>query len=567
MRILITLSILAQLCRSSNWGVCETHLHDEFTGEHFTLCDLCYVDNRDLKTAKQPKLTLVEDKMLTTFGCFGCSEISHRIVPFLLKSASFDGVIDMYFKSGSQKYAGVFTVISFTNATYEYVIKVTEKGLESSKATAPWMFARTKTHLLGTDPTAELLSLLSNEYNTTLTSYLIDVKDSPLEYNIYSALGMEAITLLVLSTVILLKKCDRKNIVYSLDQFVDCSSTNRRNKFSVYIARFNKLASFFGVFFLIFFSVAVTLAPMFMKYFYYVGYGVCGSTACMFLVARFPMTFQRKCKFFTRKPYQMSFIVVTAIFGATSTLIIILFKDETVFRFENLFSGMCLKVLPFWFTVNFMIVVALLAHITFRSYVELALFEVGCIIMDQVFRTALFVNSLHENKELKPFLDFYYMYGDSVFQVNQGYKYENSSFAMNSFEPHTTPTTNPFVFKFHWHYRDFACQVPYNRFYPIWFITIPGFAFLHSYHYNAEQSERPSNAFPVLILTVVLAGSVLEETIRIFFDIPLAIGIISFSMFSLFSLLWFWSRKEIGDFVKGVYIYVSRSHVSSGKSN
>ncbi|XP_075264391.1 uncharacterized protein LOC142356347 [Convolutriloba macropyga] len=158
------------------------------------------------------------------------------------------------------------------------------------------------------------------------------------------------------------------------------------------------------------------------------------------------------------------------------------------------------------------------------------------------------------------------MYGDSYFQINQGYTYKNASTEMSSYEPHSTPATNPYSFKFHWHYGDLACQIPYNRLYPIWFVTIPGYAFLHSYHYNAEQTERPSKVFPVLIFIVVMAGSLAEELIRVFLQIPIAIGVISFSLSSLFSLLWFWRRREIGDYVKGVYVYVSRSHVSSGAS-
>ena len=157
------------------------------------------------------------------------------------------------------------------------------------------------------------------------------------------------------------------------------------------------------------------------------------------------------------------------------------------------------------------------------------------------------------------------MYGDSYFQINQGYTYKNASTEMSSYEPHSTPATNPYSFKFHWHYGDLACQIPYNRLYPIWFVTIPGYAFLHSYHYNAEQTERPSKVFPVLIFIVVMAGSLAEELIRVFLQIPIAIGVISFSLSSLFSLLWFWRRREIGDYVKGVYVYVSRSHVSSGE--
>ena len=564
MLIVLILSFMSQIVSSAKWAVCESRLQRKSSDEKFTVCDICYVEDRPLQGAKKPMLSLIHKKMLTEFDCFECPSKIPKVVPYTLDSATFDDTIEMYFVTGDQDFAGILAIVSFTNASYEYVIKVTGEGLGSLKISAPWIFVRINTPCLKEFPAVKLLSMLKDAYKTTITSYLIDMDNSPLEYHLYSALGMQFLTLFTLLSVILLKKCDRRHIVYSLDQFVDCSRTNRRIEFGVYIARFNKLASFFGVFFLIFFSVAVTMAPMFIKYFYYVGYGVCGSTSVMFIFARIPMVFQMKCKVFTQKSYQIAFIVVTTAVGAIATLIIVLLNDDTFFSFMNHFSNICISVLPFWFTLNFVIVVALLTHITFRSYVELAMFEIGCIIMDQVFRTAFFTNYLHENKESKPFLDFYYMYGDSYFQINQGYKYENSSTVLSSFEPHTTALTNPFVFKWHWHYAGFACQIPYNRFYPIWFITIPGFALLHSYHYNAEQTERPSKLFPVLLFIVVMIGSIVEECIRMFLDFPIAIGVITFSVLSMLSLLWFWRRKEVGDFVKGVYVFVSRSHVSSG---
>ena len=205
-----------------------------------------------------------------------------------------------------------------------------------------------------------------------------------------------------------------------------------------------------------------------------------------------------------------------------------------------------------------MIVVALLSHITFRSFVELALFEISCIVVDQLFRTLWYTSNLHEDKQFKPFLDFYYTYGESVFQANQGFKYQNSSITVSSFEPHSTPEKNPYIFKWHWHYAGFACQIPYSRFFPIWFVTTPGYALLHGIHFNSEQSEHKSKVFPVII------GSPAEEFIRIFFNVPLGIGVISFPILSLFFVLWFCKQEEIGDFIHGVYVYVSRSHVSSG---
>ena len=376
------------LATASKWAVCESHIHKKLTGEKFTLCDLCYVQEPVVQLADKPRVSLFADKLFDPLKCFICQSNTSRVVPYELASFNFDEFVDTYVKTSPQNYAGVFAIISYTNSTYEYVIKVTGEALNSFKVTAPWMFARTKTPCLAAAPTARLLSMLKDAYmvNTTMTSYLIDVNDAPFIYNLYSSFGMQILTVLILLSIIGLKKCDRKHIVYSLDQFVDCSRNNRRIEFSVYIARFNKLASFFAVFFLIFLSVSVTMVPDFMKYVLYVGYGVCGASSFMFLIARFPMSLQRKVKCFTKKSYQISFIVLTTTFGATATLIIILFKDETVFRFDGVFTDTCLKILPLWYSVNFMIVVALLAHITFRSYVELAMFELGCIIMDQCFR-------------------------------------------------------------------------------------------------------------------------------------------------------------------------------------
>ena len=211
-----------------------------------------------------------------------------------------------------------------------------------------------------------------------------------------------------------------------------------------------------------------------------------------------------------------------------------------------------------------MIVVALLSHITFRSFVELALFEVSCIVVDQLFRTLWYTSNLHEYKQSKPFLDFYYTYGESVFQVNQGFKYQNSSISVSNFEPHSIPDTNPYTFKWHWHYAVFAYQIPYSRFFPIWFVTTPGYALLHGIHFNSEQSEHKSKVFPVIAFLLAIIGSLSEELIRIFFNVLLGIGVISFPVLSLFFVLWFCKQEEIGDFIHGVYVYVSRSHVSSG---
>ena len=156
------------------------------------------------------------------------------------------------------------------------------------------------------------------------------------------------------------------------------------------------------------------------------------------------------------------------------------------------------------------------------------------------------------------------MYGDAYFQINQGFTYQNSSATISNFEPHSTPNTNPLMFKWHWHYTGFVCQVPYTRLYPIWMVTTPGFVLLHGLHFNAEQSEHRSRILPVIAFLITMLGSVIEECIRLFMKVPIGIGVISFSLLSLLFILWFCKNKELGDFMHGVYIYVSRSHVSSG---
>ena len=180
------------------------------------------------------------------------------------------------------------------------------------------------------------------------------------------------------------------------------------------------------------------------------------------------MKLHERFTYFKKKSFQVSLIVVTTTMGTLSSLIFLLLKDESVFLFNHQLYNMCLKLLPFWFIVNIMIAVTLLTHITFRSYAELVLFEIGCIIVDQVFHTILFTSRLLECKQTKPFLHFYYMYGDSYFEVKQRFRYQNSSVLISNYEPCSTRNTNPYIFKWHRHYNgsDFACQVPYSRFLP-----------------------------------------------------------------------------------------------------
>ena len=567
--VLFSLQKCISHCQNSNWSVCVSKVNNYKTDESYSFCDICYVPKRELQVSTRPTFELYPSKTFAETDCSKCEQNFSQVLPYVLIPPIFEEDFEYFLKESSEKFAGILLLVDETKATYDYIIKVAGDSLDSSEPTAPWIFVRTKTPVARSTNGIELITFFRSREaqldKATIVSFKIDIKNlSPPLFDVYSACGMLMLTLLIFITVFFIKTVDRKHTVYSLDQFVDCSKRNRRIEFAVYIARFNKLAAFFAILFIILYSLMVTIAPTFMKYFYYFGYGVSGATAFIFLIARVPMKLQRKVKTFKKKAYQVSFIVVTATCGTLATLMIILLKDETVFRFESQFVDTCLKLLPFWFVVNFMIVCALLLHITFRSYVELAIFEIGCIVIDQVFRTAHFTNKNHEHKQSQPFLDFYYMYGDSYFQINQGFIYTNATITIHNYEPHSTPMTNPYTFKWHWHYSDLPCQIPYTRFYPIWFVTIPGYALLHSIHYNAEQSQRRSKVFPVLAFVVAMVSSAAEEAIRLCFNFPLGIGVISFTLLSLLSLLWFCKLKEIGDYVEGVYAYVSRSHVSSG---
>ena len=550
-----------------NWAICQSKVSVSNLNQEYEFCDLCYVENRHSLFTEPPIATLFSDLSLSKLNCFYCGYNESTVLPYSLKSSIFYADYDKFLRDSP--FAAIFALVDYTNATYGYIIRVTGEQLDADTVTVPWIFLRTNTQCANSAYVDNFLNIVNNVGididNVKITSSIIDIdKQAPIMYNLISAVGMECVLFLILLLVILIKKCDRRHVVYSVDQFVDCSRTNRRIEFGVYVARFNKLAVFFSILFIIIYSIMVTTATGGMQYFYYLAYGVSSATAFMFLMARVPMKLQNKCAYFKKKSYQVSFIVITATIGALASLVILLFKDESAFRFENQFYDLCLKLLPFWFTVNIMIVVALLAHISFRSYIALALFEVGCIVIDQLFRTIPFTNKLHEYKQPKPFLDFYNMYGDAYFQINQGFTYQNSSTTISNFEPHSTPNTNPLIFKWHWHYTGFACQVPYTRIYPIWMVTTPGFVLLHGLHFNAEQSEHRSKILPVIAFLITMLGSVIEECIRLFMKVPIGIGVISFSLLSLLFILWFCKNKELGDFMHGVHIYVSRSHVSSG---
>ena len=549
-----------------NWAVCESVIR--VGNERYTFCDLCYVRNQESLVYHSPTLTLFSNEIVAKTNCFKCWYTGSKIVSYDLQSDNFVPDYNL-FEQDYLHFSGILTFYGLANSTYKDIIRLTGDVLDSNKDTIPWIFLRTNTPCLNDVISKKLQNLL--EYlpvdfdNVTITTSVIDLnKQGTFMYDLYSTIGMECIVILILIAVILIKRIDRRHIVYSLDQFIDCSRINRRIEFSVYIARFNKLAVFFSILFLIILSILAATVSNPMQFFFYLGHGVSSATAFMFLIARIPMKLQNRCVYFKKKSYQVAFIVITTTIGSLASLIILLLRDESAFKFNDQLLNMCIKILPFWFLVNIMIVVALLSHITFRSFVEVALFECSCIVVDQLFRTLWYTSNLHEYKQSKPFLDFYYTYGESVFQVNQGFEYQNSSINFSSFEPHSTPDTNPYTFKWHWHYAGFACQIPYSRFFPIWFVTTPGYALLHGIHFNSEQSQHKSKVFPVIAFLLAIIGSLSEELIRIFFNVPLGIGVISFPILSLFFLLWFCKQEEIGDFIHGVYIYVSRSHVSSG---
>ena len=552
--------------RAVNWAVCESIIRAG--NEQYTFCDLCYVRNQDSLVFNPPKLTLLSNETISKSNCFQCWRLGSTIASFDLRSYTFVPDCNRFLQEQSH-FSGIMVLYNRANSTYDDIIRVTGDVLDTNEDTVPWIFLRTGTTCLNDDISNKLELLLSDIsvgiHSVTLTTSVIDLNEHGVfMYDLYSTIGMECIVILILIAVILIKRIDRRHIVYSLDQFIDCSRINRRIEFSVYIARFNKLAVFFSILFLIIFSILAATVSNPMQFFFYLGHGVSSATAFMFLIARIPMKLQNRCVYFKKRSYQVAFIVITTTIGTLASLIILLLRDESAFKFNGQLLNMCIKILPFWFLVNIMIVVALLSHITFRSFVEVALFEVSCIVVDQLFRTLWYTSNLHEYKQSKPFLDFYYTYGESVFQVNQGFKYQNSSINFSSFEPHSTPDTNPYTFKWHWHYAGFACQIPYSRFFPIWFVTTPGYALLHGIHFNSEQSEHKSKVFPVIAFLLAIIGSLSEELIRIFFNVPLGIGVISFPILSLFFVLWFCKQGEIGDFIHGVYVYVSRSHVSSG---
>ena len=159
-------------------------------------------------------------------------------------------------------FSGILVLYNRANSTYDDIIRVTGDVLDTNEDTVPWTFLRTQTTRLNHVISEKLHILLKNipfeVRNVTITSSVIDLnKHGALLYDLFSTIGMECIVIIILIAVILIKKIDRRRVVYSLDQFVDCSRINRRIEFSVYIARFNKLAVFFIILFLIIYSIMV----------------------------------------------------------------------------------------------------------------------------------------------------------------------------------------------------------------------------------------------------------------------------------------------------------------------
>ena len=273
-----------------------------------------------------------------------------QILPYYLQDLPFVSEYDLYLRE--LKFSGFLALYNRPNSTYGEIIKVTGDVLDSSKDTVPWIFLRTGTLCLNDDIGEKLRYLLGDIsigiQNVTISTSVIDLnKPGAFMYDLYSTIGMECIVILILIAVILIKRIDRRHVVYSLDQFIDCSRINRRIEFSVYIARFNKLAVFFSILFLIIFSILAATVSNPMQCFFYLGHGVSSATAFMFLIARIPMKLQNRCVYFKKKFYQVAFIVITTTIGTLASLIILLFKDETAFKFNDQLLNMCIKILPF----------------------------------------------------------------------------------------------------------------------------------------------------------------------------------------------------------------------------
>merc|ERR1712117_581347 len=98
--------------------------------------------------------------------------------------------------------------------------------------------------------------------------------------------------------------------------------------------------------------------------------------------------------------------------------------------------------------------------------------------------------------------------------------------------------TNILVWKVHWHLSGYVCQVPYSRYYPLWFFLIPGFFIMHAYHFNKYQRSQPSTLFSVLVVLIGIGCAFVEDVIRTF-GAQVGIGVMSFPVLSLFTLVYF----------------------------
>ena len=155
------------------------------------------------------------------------------------------------------------------------------------------------------------------------------------------------------------------------------------------------------------------------------------------------------------------------------------------------------------------------------------------------------------------------------FRVAPAFSFANSTNHLADMDHHNVAPTNMLVWKVHWHISGYVCQVPYSRYYPLWFFLVPGFFVTYAYHFNKYQRAQPSNLFSVITILLGIGCTFLEDAIRTY-GAQLGIGTISFPVLTIYTLLYFRTkgRQVLRDYVKGIDLYVeqdSRSFVSSGE--
>ena len=538
-----------RLSRSTkSWYTCEAVIENKLRGVEIINWGHCFVPNKEsIHWTNDVLVPVIPSTILTQFGCFNCEPIGNfmsYVVPFFVNfySIGIDGqwINDTYLK-------GVLAFVAKTNATSRDIMNIFKINHKDVPVNKPWFMLDAKFEIL--DLNKNLSDSPNIEDHPNLTLSVINTRTgNPKWFDAIRILSGVLTTTLCFTFAMLIRKFDKNFFIYSLDLFLNCKATNNQATLGVYIARLTPLCAFFAAVSLIFLSVIFTLLPIPMQYILDLTYVLTSVVTFMFLSARLILVRKNSLKL----RMQRFLLLPGSIFGLIFAIIIVLFKDQAYLGdIANKFVGMFFC----WWIANFLFCLAMLLHFNFYNFISLASFEIGLIIMDQLFRTIPYTNADRPFLEPDNFITNYFMYYGPDLEISKG-----TYFRENNYSEKTCvleiPTTNPFVFKFHLHYGNLICPVFYSRFYPIWYVILPGLCFMHCVHFNNEHSSNSSNVFTIALAAISITCTSVEDVIRRYL-FELGTALLSFPLMSAFALVWFKLRGELGKFVHGVRVFAA----------